>query len=64
MKWSRWAANRVDQAHAAAAAKDDPVAYLRVQQDAAERAYLATGDKRDLALVRAFADSLDGRTNR
>jgi len=59
-KWTRWAANRVDLAHAAAAAKPDPVAYLREQQADAERAYLASGDRRDLALVRAFAASLDG----
>ena len=59
-RWARWAAHRVDLAHAAAAAKPDPVAYLRECQAEAEYRYLATGNRRDLALVRAFATSLDG----
>lgn len=57
---ARWAARRVDEAHVSALAADDPVAFLRARQAEAERQYARSGDARDLALVRAYADSLDG----
>lgn len=55
-----WADRRVNDAHMSATRKPDPVAFLRDQQAGAERVYCATGGKRELALVRAFARSLDG----
>lgn len=70
-----WADRRVDDAHliasrrcvvavdpngAAAYEPVNPVAFLRAEQIDAERVYCATGGKRELALVRAFARSLDG----
>jgi hypothetical protein len=39
----------------------DPVAYLRRRQAEAEAAYFRTGHADDLALVRAYEQSLDGR---
>jgi hypothetical protein len=56
----RQADRRVDDAHQAATRQPDPVAYMREQQAAAEARWTRWGDKASLALVRAFARSLDG----
>lgn len=55
----RRARRRVDTAHQLAARQSDPVAYLRQQQRAAEEAYATSGDPDELALCRAFDQSLN-----
>lgn len=59
----RDAQRRVDREHLRAVGEMDPVAYLRRRQAEAEAAYLASGNRRDLALVRAYARSLDGASD-
>jgi hypothetical protein len=56
----RRARRSVDIAHHLALNYPDPVAYLRRRQAEAEADYAATGHSEDLALVRAFEESLDG----
>jgi len=54
----RHARHRVNQAHAVAATKPDPVAYMHQCLAEAEQAWCYSGTQQDLALVRAFEESL------
>jgi hypothetical protein len=53
------ARQRVDDAHLLARRQDDPVTFLRQEQAETEAVYARSGDPDDLALVRAFEQSLD-----
>lgn len=52
----------VDNLHVVTGRMPDPVRYLRVAQELAEKSYAETGDKLELEIARALGRSLDGES--